>query len=75
MVWAKTDRIGCGRTATRSTNLVIICNYASAGNFLHESVYKFGSACSDCGGLKCNSEYPGLCGEVKMIQFDEPFRK
>ena len=65
MVWAKTDRLGCGQISYRSgkfTKKYLVCNYGEAGNFLRSSVYEEGTACSDCPrGLSCSADYPGLC--------------
>jgi len=53
IVWAETDRLGCGTVYYRDdsngelTNL-LVCNYAVAGNMLGASVYAQGSACSSC---------------------------
>lgn len=64
VVWAKTKYVGCGGT-TFGKQLMIVCNYAPAGNFLNQPVYTQGKACGSCpGGLSCNSKYKGLCGEI-----------
>jgi len=51
LVWAETDRIGCGSVYYRSGAMLtnyIVCNYAVAGNFVGRSVYEQGPACSSC---------------------------
>merc|ERR1712180_225947 len=49
MMWAKTERIGCGVTAFRSGRFIsrlYVCNYGEAGNILRQQVYKIGKPCS-----------------------------
>lgn len=65
LVWAKTAYIGCGST-TYDNKLIIICNYAPAGNTLNEPVFTKGKSCSQCPfDVTCNNEYKNLCGKVK----------
>ncbi|KAJ8951162.1 hypothetical protein NQ318_021606 [Aromia moschata] len=41
------------------------CNYGVGGNMLSSRIYKRGAPCSACSkGLRCNSEYKGLCGKI-----------
>jgi len=53
IVWAETDRLGCGTVYYRDdsngrlTNR-LVCNYAVAGNMHGASIYAQGSACSSC---------------------------
>merc|ERR1712055_307662 len=53
LVWAETDRLGCGTVHYKDdsngvlTNFVV-CNYAVAGNMQGGSMYAQGSACTSC---------------------------
>ena len=66
LVWAETDRVGCGATSYKDGRwftTLYVCNYGPNGNFLQGEMYKTGKACSACGqGYQCSAEYPGLCG-------------
>ncbi|PSN42953.1 Venom allergen 3 [Blattella germanica] len=65
VVWADTSKVGCGYTAFRSANggtvnKYYVCNYGKAGNWIGETMYKKGKACSMCpNGTSCNAH--GLC--------------
>ena len=64
IVWAKTDELGCGLVHYKGqgyeTN--IVCNYAIAGNFAGDMMYKTGQACSQCpDGFTCDD---GLCAKA-----------
>ena len=65
MVWAKTDRLGCGYVSYKSGRFdkkYLVCNYGESGNFIGSSMYAKGKACSRCpSGTACSATYPGLC--------------
>lgn len=65
MMWATTNRIGCGRREYldgSSDRQYYVCNYKQGGNMLRRSVYKIGSPCSACDGNPCSGS---LCGKLK----------
>ncbi|XP_054257272.1 venom allergen 5-like [Macrosteles quadrilineatus] len=77
VVWADTDRIGCGYIEQDKTMFFTYvyefyqpvrmkCNYAVSGNWVGMPVYKVGEPCSKCPtGTHCSEKYPGLCtGEL-----------
>jgi len=72
LVWAETDRVGCGATSYKDGRwftTLYVCNYGPNGNFLQGEMYKTGKACSACGqGLQCSTDHPGLCvpGESEL---------
>ncbi|KAJ8971424.1 hypothetical protein NQ317_018159 [Molorchus minor] len=73
VVWAATTEIGCGMSKSGdqkpllSATYYVACNYGVGGNMLGAKIYTRGPACSQCkNGLKCNSDYPGLCGEITI---------
>lgn len=72
LVWGKTTLVGCGRILKEKNHMSIICNYGVSGNLLGANVYKFGAAASECGSLAPGSEYKSLCGEPKIIPFNNP---
>jgi hypothetical protein len=67
MIWADTNRVGCGFTSYRDngtleTNLYV-CNYGPAGNFIGLPSYKVGRPCSQCPtNSACGSRFTHLCG-------------
>ena len=65
MVWAKTDRLGCGYVSYKSGRFdkkYLVCNYGESGNFIGSKMYTKGKACSKCpSGTTCSATYPGLC--------------
>ena len=67
MIWADTNRVGCGFTSYRDngtleTNLYV-CNYGPAGNFIGLPSYKVGRPCSQCPtNTVCGSRFTHLCG-------------
>lgn len=67
LVWAETNRVGCGFTSYSTDNRRInyyVCNYGPAGNFAGKEVYKMGPACSQCPVQSvCSTQYPNLCGK------------
>ena len=52
LVWAETNRIGCGMArytgGSYGNNQLYVCNYAPGGNYLNQPVYKVGSPASAC---------------------------
>nr|CAH0104826.1 unnamed protein product [Daphnia galeata] len=70
MIWADTNRVGCGFTSYRDngtleTNLYV-CNYGPAGNFIGLPSYKVGRPCSQCPtNTACGSRFTHLCESVK----------
>ena len=65
MVWARTDRLGCGYVSYKSGRFdkkYLVCNYGESGNFIGSKMYTKGKACSKCpSGTACSATYPGLC--------------
>lgn len=82
-IWAETYMVGCGRTEYGNKNLktlLLVCNFApSTIMFLGSPIFQVGKPCSECPeDVKCNTMYPGLCGEVRPLDMDdfiEPFGK
>lgn len=71
MVWAETDRIGCGVASCKSINqkdgrvwskqgYVLVCNYKPAGNIVGQPPYEMGPAGSRCPPAHPSKE-EGLC--------------
>ena len=65
MVWARTDRVGCGLTEFRSGSWMAkyyVCNYGEGGNMISGQVYQQGYPCSQCpSNTQCSQSYSGLC--------------
>ena len=65
MVWAKTNKVGCGSIAWKEGAFIkqyLVCNYGPAGNTLRQPMYQIGNACSRCPtGSSCSN---GLCTAV-----------
>merc|ERR1712002_437041 len=66
VVWAETDRVGCGRVYYEGTDggfyHLVICNYAVSGNLVGGTMYEVGDKCSNCpAGYSCDATYDGLC--------------
>lgn len=61
VLWATTDKIGCGYTPSAGT----VCNYAPSGNILGQDAFIIGAACSACPTSHpfCNN---GLCSSVQL---------
>ena len=72
LVWADTDKVGCGATSYREGKwfaTLYTCNYGPNGNFIRGEMYTDGSACSECSaGSFCSLRYPGLCGQCSHHQ-------
>ncbi|XP_057366182.1 peptidase inhibitor 16-like [Daphnia carinata] len=70
IIWADTNRVGCGFTSFRDngtfeTNLYV-CNYGPAGNFVGLPSYKIGTPCSQCPATTaCSTRFPNLCESTK----------
>jgi len=67
VVWADSEEIGCALVYFKDTsalldyNNLVVCNYASAGNFQGAVMYQSGTACSACPtGYTCQD---GLCAK------------
>lgn len=72
MAWANTMEIGCGYSLYEdsrfASNEIVVCNYAPAGNFMGEALYKQGKPCSECSqGKTCCEVYAGLCASGSGI--------
>merc|ERR1719334_2034682 len=67
VVWAETDRVGCGATSYKDGRwftTLYVCNYGPNGNFIRGQMYKQGEPCTECDrGYKCSTEFQGLCEE------------
>jgi len=68
VVWADTDRIGCGRVYYEDTDgwfkHLVVCNYAIAANLVGGVMYEEGAKCSNCpAGYSCDATYDGLCAK------------
>nr|CAD7453208.1 unnamed protein product [Timema tahoe] len=68
VVWAKTTKVGCGRSLFHSTESgypvrmeFLVCNYGPGGNFNGRVVYKSGTPASECRSAVPSKKYPGLC--------------
>jgi len=70
VVWAETYAVGCGLITTKQRKppmyfafeFRFICNYATAGNYGGQPVYKVGDGCSACpSGTSCDSTFDKLC--------------
>jgi len=65
LVWADTDKVGCGATSYKDGRwfaTLYTCNYGPNGNFIRGQMYKKGRACSDCPrNTSCSKQFPGLC--------------
>lgn len=59
IIWAKTERVGCGRTFFKG-NVLLICNYGPGGNIEGEEVFVEGPPCSQC-RMGCSKKFTGLC--------------
>jgi hypothetical protein len=60
VAWADTYLVGCGFTAYTAdgwNKKLYVCNYGPGGNILGGTMYKVGTACSQCPGA-CDD---GLC--------------
>ncbi|XP_045461576.1 cysteine-rich secretory protein LCCL domain-containing 1-like [Harmonia axyridis] len=68
LVWAKTNRVGCGITKLLEDiyAFFMVCNYGPAGNVEGDRIYSVGSTCTNCpGGRKCGTKYTGLCAATE----------
>jgi len=78
MVWADTDKVGCGITSYKEGKwfaTLYTCNYGPNGNFIRGQMYSQGRACSQCpDNTSCSSQYPGLCtlGSQAPPTFNKP---
>ena len=69
LVWAETDKVGCGATSYRDGKwfaTLYTCNYGPGGNFIRGQMYADGEPCSQCSS-SCSAEYPGLCGQYSLV--------
>ena len=72
LVWAKTNRIGCGHISydmSGSVKKLLVCNYGPSGNFVGQRMYTRAPPCSQCDvdevcGLQ---QEVGLCGKSRII--------
>lgn len=62
MAWSSTWKVGCGVKRCQSgRQIVVVCHYDPAGNYVNQNVFSHGSTCSACpGGTTCDSS-TGLC--------------
>lgn len=60
VLWSNTYKVGCGYTEAAGT----VCNYSPGGNYLGQSPFAIGAACSACPASHpyCND---GLCSSVQ----------
>merc|ERR1712059_109509 len=69
VVWAETDRVGCGLRHYSEVEdkitwykTLIVCNYAKGGNWNEGTMYQVGKPASQCpDGTKKDSKYRCLC--------------
>ncbi|XP_077552833.1 venom allergen 5-like [Haemaphysalis longicornis] len=70
MIWAATEKVGCGYLAftltpagTNPNKALFVCNYAPAGAKVGQPVFTTGPACSKCpNGTACGTDQnKGLC--------------
>lgn len=69
--WSKTSYFGCGRSAFNG-GILLVCNYAPAGNIRGQPIFKVGKPCSKCGKKRCNSKFKNLCGKTRPF-YKDPF--
>ncbi|XP_040839223.1 peptidase inhibitor 16 isoform X3 [Ochotona curzoniae] len=70
VVWAKTERIGCGThfceklEGVKETNIqILVCNYEPPGNVKGKRPYQEGTPCSQCpSGYRCENK---LCEPIR----------
>ena len=64
IAWADSEELGCGMVYFKEQDWyksIVVCNYATAGNFGGEAMYEVGLACSKCpAGYSCQD---GLCAQ------------
>ncbi|XP_037375513.1 peptidase inhibitor 16 [Talpa occidentalis] len=73
VVWAKTERIGCGShfceklQGVEETNIhLLVCNYEPPGNVKGQRPYLEGTPCSQCpSGYRCENS---LCEPIKVTE-------
>merc|ERR1711970_548140 len=68
VVWADTDRVGCGRVYYEDTDgwfkHLVVCNYAIAANLEGGVMYEEGDKRSNCpAGYSCDATFDGLCAK------------
>eukprot|EP00095_Tigriopus_kingsejongensis_P010540 maker-scaffold349_size200065-snap-gene-1.26 protein:Tk10540 transcript:maker-scaffold349_size200065-snap-gene-1.26-mRNA-1 annotation:"hypothetical protein DAPPUDRAFT_96576" len=73
LIWANTNRIGCGHVTYPSGRLLkklLICNYGPSGNFIGSPMYQMGDPCSQCpSNTQCSVQYSGLCSKLHFAAF------
>ncbi|XP_004424519.2 PREDICTED: peptidase inhibitor 16 isoform X1 [Ceratotherium simum simum] len=77
VVWAKTERIGCGShfceklQGIEETNIqLLVCNYEPPGNVKRQRPYQEGTPCSQCpSGYHCENS---LCEPIRGPEEDLP---
>jgi hypothetical protein len=73
LVWANTNKVGCGITAFSISNNIneylYVCNYGPGGNYEGGSMYKVGGACTQCPTTAPRCEN-GLCVEEEPPRLD-----
>ncbi|CAG9855768.1 unnamed protein product [Phyllotreta striolata] len=73
-IWATSTHIGCAQAKKtgETEQYVLVCNYGP-GVEVGKSVYEKGEVCSKCPeSVKCNEQYPGLCGEADESPLNTP---
>ncbi|KAK9881697.1 hypothetical protein WA026_017216 [Henosepilachna vigintioctopunctata] len=69
-IWDTVQYIGCGVSSFKineegepntTHTLLIVCNFAPAGNIPNSPIYKLGKPCSECPSKFCNVKYNNLC--------------
>jgi len=68
LVWAETTEVGCGmvyyQDEAGSYQHVVVCNYATAGNYGGD-LYRPGQSCANCPlGTQCDDNYQALCAQL-----------
>ncbi|RCN40900.1 SCP-like protein [Ancylostoma caninum] len=57
MVWAETDKVGCGIQHCPGVQTLVVCNYLKGGNVMNRKIYELGQPCSMCPkGYKCTAD-------------------
>ena len=63
IIWASTNRIGCGSSYYRRENgiysIILVCNYLEAANSVGSEVYKIGKPGEAC--IKKSTSFDALC--------------
>ncbi|XP_049822306.1 venom allergen 5-like isoform X2 [Aethina tumida] len=72
IVWARTSHVGCAMSHHFVNKIFfLVCLYGRTGNREGQPVFRPGSPCEGCVGVKCNEVYTNLCGPIEPINIDD----